>query len=674
MAFAWLGSILWIGFVIMTNRKVHPKALFYLFFVEMWERFSYYGMRALLVLYMVNGFLKYSTEEAVSIYGSYGSLVYATPLLGGLLAERFMGYRRAIMWGAILMMVGHFLMAFEDEAIFLTALAMLILGNGFFKPNISGMIGKFYAKTDPRRDGAFTIFYMGINIGAFLTGLTCGVVGELEGWHWGFSLAGFGMLLGLLILLAAQRSGVLEDKGYAPNERQEREGQAEDEIPVFDPVPNPQPLLIMGINANLFIYASSLLSIPLLWFLIQAHGILDLGLLAIGAMMIAYLVYTSFEYEVQQRHRLWVVLILFFFTIIFWTFFELAGSALTIFTDNNVRKTGFLTTTMFQSLNPFFIMIFAPVFSWIWVQLSKRKIEPPAPVKFGIALILLGSGFLVLNLGSSSAQAGMIPALFMVLLYLLHTLGELALSPVGLSLVTKLAPIKIVGFVMGFWLMGSSFAHQLGAKIAKMTDVDMSQLIQDDTRRLAFEKVLDNPVLVEGFLKNGQLYQLYTKRCDEKDLEQMSSLIQKDSSLLPIAKKKRSVEDFVLSAQYIETLNQNSANTKYFIAELLDQAKLEEADKATNPAYQEKLRAEAKHRFLSDDPQFNTPQPKVLPKAEIETAMANSPMGRINQAVAEDTLLICLSVFWVLGLFAGGAGVFLILISPLIIRLMHKIV
>ncbi|WMX14322.1 MULTISPECIES: peptide MFS transporter [unclassified Aureispira] len=504
MALAWVFCAIWIVFVISTNRKVHPKVLFFLFFVEMWERFSYYGMRALLVLYMTSEVMNYSTSDAYGIYGAYGALVYATPLIGGLLAEKFMGYRKAIMWGAFLMMCGHFLMAIENELIFLTALALLIMGNGFFKPNISSMIGKFYAKTDPRRDGAFTIFYMGINIGAFLSGLTCGAVGldPNLGWHFGFGLAGVGMLLGLLIFWYAERNGILEDKGYAPYQvtaggpgimlDQNNGGEilnndptldnttktptdqseaSDDQVERFTLVENPVEPKLFGLPLNLLIYIGSIIAIPFFLLLIQHNDILDYGIGGIGIIMVTYLLYSSFQYEKVQRQRIWVIVTLFFFTIIFWTFFELAGSALTVFTMNNVRPNDYLNAAMFNSLNPFFIMLFAPIFSWLWVKLSNANMEPAAPVKFGIGLILLGSGFLILNFSKGGAVDGLIAPMFMVFLYLLHTLGELTLSPVGLSMVTKLAPAQVVGFVMGFWLMASSFAHQAGKTIAQFTVV-----------------------------------------------------------------------------------------------------------------------------------------------------------------------------------------------------------
>lgn len=761
MGIAWAACIVWIAFVIFTNKKAHPKALFYLFFVEMWERFSYYGMRALLVLYMTKGFLDYSTGEAYGAYGAYGAMVYATPLIGGLLSEKFMGYRKAIMWGAALMMVGHFLMAFEHEYIFLTALAMLIMGNGFFKPNISSMIGKFYAKKDPRRDGAFTIFYMGINIGAFLSGLTCGAIGEIEGWHYGFSLAGFGMLIGLIIFYRAQKAGVLGDKGFAPHEVKEVEQpdvHEDERIQKFEKIENAETPKFLGLPVNTFIYIGSLLMVPIIWLLIKGHEVLDVILLATLIGMFGYLIYVSMKYEKVQRQRIWVILTLFIATIIFWTFFELAGSALTVFTDNNVDlRNSFLTTTMFQSVNPFFIMVFAPIFSWMWIKMAQKKIEPPAPVKFGIGLILLGAGFLVLNIGGGSAKAGLIPAMFMIFLYLLHTLGELTLSPVGLSLVTKLAPLKIVGFVMGFWMMASSAAHQAGSRIAKMTEVDMTVLLEDDKRSEAFKAQLTDEQVRKVFYENKEFYKLFVsevdvpdpKKKDAKESDDYKKLktYTQDTTLLKEYADGHGVRDFIISPFFIEKINAGKAQPEYFVANVRNKKLVEDAAKSTNPIRKEQLEKDAKVSFLTKDislvaypadtnlmvAQIDTSlaapstapvdikaqnggmiivskgadvvavqmdtvlvaakvvpnkvvaagttliidksqtEAKIMTGDEIVAAMDASPTTAVQTAIAEDTLVICLSVFSLLGFIAIGAGLFLFVLAFFITRWMHGI-
>ena len=516
MLIAWAVVGLWIAFVIFTNRKVHPKALFFLFMVELWERFSYYGMRAFLVLYLtktlITGGFGLEKKVAYGVYAAYGALVYLTPLAGGYLADKLLGFRRAIIWGAILMAAGQFTLSTStgptlvpyreyserikagetDEAItagrtpergnewlMFAGLSLLVIGNGFFKPNISSLIGKFYGQGDPRRDGAFTIFYMGINMGAFLAPLTCGTVAEIEGWKYGFLLAGIGMVTGLLIFLYTTKTGVLGEHADPPPRTDGTPVPLAKMVPVVLGTLALVPLAVFLMRPNVTVDAFLQKNVG--WLISQftngpvdlsALSIMDLLLGAVGVLAILAMLRMSFKYPVAERQRIWVVVILLFFTTVFWTFFELAGSALNLFTDENVNKNllGYtLTASNFQAANALFIMIFAPLFSVMWVWLAKKKLDPPAPVKFAIGLLLLGAGFLVLNLSKGAAVAGIVPAMFLVLLYLLHTLGELALSPVGLSLVTKLAPAKVVGFMMGFWFLSSAIAHQAGKWIATET-------------------------------------------------------------------------------------------------------------------------------------------------------------------------------------------------------------
>jgi POT family proton-dependent oligopeptide transporter len=541
MLAAWLIVAVWVGFVVFMNRKVHPKVLFFLFMVELWERFSYYGMRALLVLYLtgkaVTGGFNISKDAAYGIYAAYGALVYLTPLAGGFLADKLLGFRKAIIYGALLMAAGQFVLATSsgteiisqktyeqklaeakeaarkeaeaagkdpkkaeeevkeppaetsgiapqigNELLLFAGLALLVTGNGFFKPNISSLIGRFYAQGDPRRDGAFTIFYMGINIGAFLTPLTCGAVGEIEGWHYGFLLAGTGMIAGLLIFLYTASTGLLEHHADPPSaSRDARDAAAAGAagVPsVADTSPAPTSLdtaaQAPSANPMLMVVLGTLLFLPIAGALMKWNDAMDILLGVVGVAAVAYMLYLSFRYEIVERQRMWVIIVLLFFTAVFWSFFELAGSALNIFTRDFVSKefVGLsLTTTFFQSVNALFIMIFAPVFAWMWVKLAKSGWEPAAPVKFAIGLGLLGAGFLVLLPGKAAAVGVMVPAIFLILLYLLHTLGELALSPVGLSLVTKLAPAKIVGFMMGFWFLSSAIAHQAGKWISRATTI-----------------------------------------------------------------------------------------------------------------------------------------------------------------------------------------------------------
>lgn len=475
MLIAWVCVAAWVAFVIFTNRKVHPKALFGLFMVELWERFSYYGMRAILVLYMISELSKggfgYEDAKAYGIYGAYGALVYLTPILGGYFADKMMGFRKAIIWGSLLMAAGQFTLFLDNQTTFFIGLALLVVGNGFFKPNISSMIGKFYKQGDPRRDGAFTIFYMGINIGAFLTPLTCGAIGEIEGWKYGFLTAGIGMLLGYVIFVWIQNQGWLTTTVTDNN----LDYDTLNVKPVGLPPESVGSTSMFGIPAKIFPYVMTLVMVPVCWGLIVQNDIVDVMLAVVAIGVLGYLLFMASKYPNEQKQRIWVVVLLLLFTTVFWTFFELAGSALNVFTERNVNKNFMgmdLTTTFFQSVNPLFIMVFAPVFSWLWIKLSNSGKEPAAPYKFAVGLLLLGAGFLFLNLGKASAVEGLVPAFFLIMLYLLHTLGELSLSPVGLSLVTKLAPAQIVGFVMGIWFLSSSIAHQAGKHIAKLTAVD----------------------------------------------------------------------------------------------------------------------------------------------------------------------------------------------------------
>jgi len=470
MIAAWVFVGIWITTVIYSQRKIHPKALFLLFFTELWERFSYYGMRALLVLYMIKALL-YKDSEAFGIYGAYVSLVYATPVLGGLVADKLLGSRSAIMLGAILMAIGHFAMAFENKIFFFVALGFLIIGNGFFKPNISTLVGKLYLEDDPRKDSAFTLFYMGINTGAFLTPLTCGTIGELYGWRYGFGLAGIGMLIGLIIFNIGRLKGYYEDKG----------------LPINPALINKK--IVSAFKLKHLIYLGAFASVPLFTLLVYYNNVAkvifyiktlgvftfsipELILYVTGIGLLLFLLILSLREDKIHKERLWVVLVLFVFTVMFWTFFELAGSAITLFTERNVNRSLFgyeIPTSSFQAVNPFFIILLAPFLSWLWEKYKSAS----SPFKFAIALMQLGLGFGVLVLGAKFAGPdGLAPLSFLVFAYLLHTTGELCLSPIGLSLVTKLSPPKIVAFVMGVWLMSTSFAGIIGAQISKFTSIE----------------------------------------------------------------------------------------------------------------------------------------------------------------------------------------------------------
>lgn len=430
----------------------HPRALYTLFFAEMWERFSFYGMRSLLVLYMTKQ-LFYADAKAYGVYGAYGALVYAAPVIGGLLADRLLGYRRGIILGGILMALGHFVMAVPNETAMFIALALLCLGNGFFKPNVSSLVGKLYGEGDPRRDSGFTIFYMGINLGAFLSPLVCGLIGETFGWHYGFGLAGIGMLIGLGVFIRGQK--LLEDKGLPPE-------PALLEKKVF-----------AGLKSTQALYLACMLAVPLVAFGLNQNQYVGNILYIMGIAIVGFLVYTAFTSEKVARDRLLVVVALMFFHCLFWAFFEQAGSSLTLFADRNVDLTLFgwaIPASLTQSINPLIIIAFAPLFAKMWINLQNKGIQPSIPVKFVLGIAQVGLGFGALVFGAFFAKDGITGFFWLVLAYFLHTTGELCISPVGLSAVTKLAPAKAVGTVMGAWFLSISFAHHLAGWIAKLTD------------------------------------------------------------------------------------------------------------------------------------------------------------------------------------------------------------
>jgi proton-dependent oligopeptide transporter, POT family len=438
--------------------KGHPRVLAYLFFAEAWERFSYYGMRALLVLYLTKSFL-FGDKAAYAIFGSYTALVYATPVLGGYLADRLLGFRKAVVLGGVLMALGHFAMTVENLQVFYFALGLLICGNGFFKPNISTIVGRLYGPDDPRRDSAFTIFYMGINLGGLLSPLACGYLGERYGWHWGFGLAGIGMLLGLVVFLRAQPllAGIADPPVRA-------EGSA---------------ARWAGFRFETWVYLGALLGVVVAWQLVQHSVLVGTLLVVFGAVVfLGLIVYLLRLPDKVARDRLAVALLLVLVSVLFWSFFEQTGSSMSLFTDRNVNRSLFgwvVPTSQFQAVNGLFILLFAPVLSALWLYLARRQHEPNTPLKFGLGIVQLGLGFGALYIGASVSRAtGVVPLFWLVLGYLLHSTGELCLSPIGLSMITKLSPKGITGAMMGTWFLATAFAEYAASLIAQLTGVKES--------------------------------------------------------------------------------------------------------------------------------------------------------------------------------------------------------
>jgi proton-dependent oligopeptide transporter, POT family len=624
MLIAWLGVAAWVSFVIFSNKKIHPKALFVLFMVELWERFSYYGMRALLILYMtadiIDGGFKFDDAKSYGIYGAYGALVYLTPLIGGYFADKLMGFRKAISMGAILMAIGQFTLFMNNQTTFYLGLALLVVGNGFFKPNISSMVGRFYAEGDKRRDGAFTLFYMGINMGAFLAPLTCGAIGENEGWQYGFLAAGIGMLVGYLVFLWGQKQGIYENIGIGPDEEVKK--------PVVSFIPN-----------KILPFVATAIMVGLAWILIIQNDFVDKLLTALAVGVIGFLLYQASKMEKVAKQRIWVIVILLMFTTVFWTFFELAGSALSLFTARNINRELFgleIKTTFFQSFNPLFIMAFAPIFSWIWIKLSNAGKEPSAPYKFGVGLALLGLGFLVLKFGGASAKGGMLPAMFMVLLYLLHTIGELVLSPVGLSLVTKLSPKQMVGFMFGIWFLSSSIAHQAGKHIAKLTTVS------------------EKTILSSKEFQNSDVEPIFKKLISQK--ENLDFIEEKPTSKLITS------DDFISS---LSSLSGKTYNRSTVVIEEIEQ----EAEKYTGKK-REEIIGSATVSYLVEGESTTL---RVANKEEYEKLLVGTPSESIDNYIKNQSLFKGLNVFGLLGMFAIGCGALLFLLGPIISKWMHGI-
>ncbi len=525
----------------------HPRQLARLFTTEMWERFGYYGMRAILALYLAQHFL-FRDEVANGLYGAFTSLVYLTPLFGGLLADRYLGYKPAVKLGAILMALGYLGLCFSGEKarpkmmleervfearverdgetvsqtvimddityrvdgradgsvalipndgsggpervlakgtfrfdgernmfwvhVMFLSLAAVIVGNGFFKPNISTIVGSLYAPGDRRRDAGFTIFYMGINLGSLISQFLCPLLADRYGWWAGFALAAVGMLAAWALFQFD--GGRLAGYGEPPAAARDR---------------------------KFLIYFGALLVIPLIWFLLhntmhsaeaaaaavkEGTGVVGylrnlpvLGQILFAVFLVAVIGIPIWSLMVgtrEEAEKMIVAVILIVFSVVFWTLFEQAGSSLTFFADRNTNRnigSYVMPAGQAQIFNPLFIVLLAPVFSWLWIWLAKRNLEPSIPVKFAMALVLVGVGFLTLVYGARFANESFrVGLIWLALAYFFHSVGELCLSPVGLSMITKLSMVRVVGLMMGLWFLSSSMAQYVGGVVAQLASVE----------------------------------------------------------------------------------------------------------------------------------------------------------------------------------------------------------
>lgn len=448
----------------MSNTKTtHPKGLYALFFTEMWERFSYYGMRALLVLYLTSqvmtGGFGLERANALEIYAIFTGLVYLTPIAGGLLADKILGQRKSIYIGGILMALGNFVLAMSHGsatqepsfALLNLGLGLIIVGNGFFKPNISTMVGGLYEENDTRRDSGFTLFYMGINLGAFIAPLVSGTLGETVGWAWGFGSAGIGMLLGVLVFhLTTQHLGTV---GMPPTmkDKSVTKFRSKDWLDIVG--------IIVGCAIATWALITFFTSLG-----DDTYSMIMNTLFIVGGIAVLYIVFKNTDGG-NQWSRVGVIVVLCFFNIFFWAGFEQAGGTFNLFAEEKTNRmlAGFeIPTSWFQSINALGIFILAPVFAALWIALNRVNKNPNIPVKFGLGLVLLGLGFVVMYFANKASNGGvLISPLWLVFVYLLHTIGELFLSPIGLSMITKLSPPKIVSLMMGLWFSSIALANYM---------------------------------------------------------------------------------------------------------------------------------------------------------------------------------------------------------------------
>lgn len=465
----------------------HPKGLYVLFVTEMWERFSYYGMRAIFVLFMAKALL-FDKALGSQIYGSYTGLVYLTPLLGGYMADRYWGNRKSIIIGGILMAIGQFFMfiagSFFQEAfapmVMFIGLGFLIFGNGFFKPNISTMVGQLYPEGDKRVDSAFTIFYMGINLGAFIAPLLCGYLGDTgspEDFKWGFLAACLGMVVSVILFVSLKNKYIVtpegEQIGVKPNVSRNEEETATGEKKPF----NPKQLYTWS-----FVFAA----LFVLFFFVFDLDLIGTFIFALTIVAPGFIISDDSLTKVE-KDKIWVIYIAAFFVIFFWAAFEQAGASLTYFAEEQTDRNLFgkvVPASYFQSINAVAIVIFAPIFVWIWGGLGKRNLEPASPFKQALGLFLLAIGYLVIAFGVKGIDPSTKVSMgWLVSLYTIHTFGELCLSPIGLSMVNKLSPARLASLLMGVWFLSTASANKFAGTLSSLypEEVKIEKSISNET-------------------------------------------------------------------------------------------------------------------------------------------------------------------------------------------------
>ena len=443
----------------------HPKGLYVLFATEMWERFNYYGMRAILSLFMTKALL-YDIPFASNLYGSYTGLVFLTPLIGGYVADRYWGNSRSIVLGGLVMAAGEFVLFFCSSlyktapqlsgTLFFIGLGCMIAGNGLFKPNISSLVGQMYPANDRRIDSAYTIFYMGINTGGALGPFVCGLLGDTGNpadFKWSFLAGGIGMIISVIVQKVYQRRYVIDPAGKPLGV-----------VPAGSPKQASNPVVIAGALLLFAVMMISILYTDALVFSFLPY------LLAVSALFIIVFIFSDKTLTGIEKQKILVIFSVSFFVVFFWTAFEQAGVSLTFFAEEKTqRNLGFavVPASLFQSLNSLFVVGFAPLFAWLWLRLGKR--EPSSPTKMAIGLLFIAVGFLVIATGAKGLQTGAkVSMLWLIVMYVFHTWGELSISPIGLSLVNKLAPLKFASLLMAVWFLANALASKLAGSLSSL--------------------------------------------------------------------------------------------------------------------------------------------------------------------------------------------------------------
>ena len=519
-----------------TATQKHPKGLYVLFATEMWERFNYYGMRAILVLFLTKALL-FDKTFASQVYGSYTGLIYLTPLIGGYIADRYWGNNRSIIAGGLIMALGEFVLFFCGNfydnpvlatPLFYTGLGFMIAGNGFFKPNISSMVGQLYPKGDSKIDAAYTIFYMGINTGGALGPAICGLVGDTGNngdFKWAFLAGGIAMLLSVVTQLIFQ-------KKYLVN----AEGQNIGEVPANAPKFFQRIPVMIG-----FLFLLSMLTIAMVYIDINIFSYFR-WLLVLCIALIAIIIFSDKSLNAVEKKKVAVLFTVSFFVIFFWSAFEQAGASLTFFaSENTQRDLGFFVVpaSFFQSLNSIFVVTLAPLVAWIWILLGKKKLEPSSPFKMAMGLFLLALGYVWIATGVNGVGAGIkVSMIWLIGMYMMHTFGELCLSPIGLSLFNKLAPLKFASLLMAVWFTANAFANKLSGEFSALYPEDMkvqNSYIQkaDNSLLSGFEKAHYDANQIEKSNITGS-QKLYTIQIAKTSVNQVGGNKDSITTITPV--------------------------------------------------------------------------------------------------------------------------------------------